>query len=262
VEPAVIRRAPRPETGFLLVRNEIVRDDRLSYRARGVLLDILSRPDNWTTSADRMTTGREGREALLTAFRELREVGYMRTSRVQDDKGRWATVTDVFDSPESAEPASVNQPCPHAPETGEPKSVEPTVLRSTEEEELSSGAADAVPGAKRKQDLPRPDVERLCTYLADKIEGNGSLRPTVTAAWRKECRLMLDKDKRTEEQVRWLINWCQNDTFWRGNVMSMPKFRQQFDQMRIKAVAQREKQTPSSAVLAPAPILEGAPWLS
>src|SRR4051794_5596754 len=110
----MIRRAPRPETGFLVVRNEIVRDERLSYRARGVLLDILSRPDNWTTSADRMAIkGKEGREALQTAFRELRDLGYMVTVRSQDEKGRWQTVTEVFDNPHST-----------APESAKPTSVE------------------------------------------------------------------------------------------------------------------------------------------
>ena len=88
---------------------------------------------------------------------------------------------------------------------------------------------------------PRPDVDRLCTHLADCIEANGSKRPTVTARWRDSARLLLDRDGRTEDQVHACIEWCQRDEFWRSNVMSMPKLREQYDQLRLKAQAEKKK---------------------
>jgi hypothetical protein len=81
----------------------------------------------------------------------------------------------------------------------------------------------------------RPDVETICTHLADWIEANGSRRPTITKSWRRSARLLLDADHRTVEQVIKAIDWCQNDTFWRGNVMSMPKLREKYDQLRLAA---------------------------
>lgn len=81
----------------------------------------------------------------------------------------------------------------------------------------------------------RPDVDRLCTLLADRIEANGANRPTITSGWRTSARLLIDKDKRTEEQVAWLIDWCQADDFWSSNILSMPKLREKFDQLLLKA---------------------------
>lgn len=81
----------------------------------------------------------------------------------------------------------------------------------------------------------RADAARLCDLLADLIEGNGSKRPTVTDRWLKTARLMLDVDKRTEEQIERAIRWCQGDEFWRSNVMSMPKLREKYDQLRLAA---------------------------
>jgi hypothetical protein len=75
----------------------------------------------------------------------------------------------------------------------------------------------------------------LCNRLADAIVANGSKRPPVGQAWRDSCRLMLDKDGRSEEQVSRAIDWCQADEFWRGNIMSMPKLRQQYDRLRLAA---------------------------
>lgn len=86
----------------------------------------------------------------------------------------------------------------------------------------------------------RPDVERLCTLLADRIEGNGSNRPAITKAWRDAARLLLDKDKRQEAHAAWLIDWCQADDFWMANVMSMPKFREKYDQLLLKSRPARE----------------------
>lgn len=83
--------------------------------------------------------------------------------------------------------------------------------------------------------LDRVDVERICEHLADRIEGNGAKRPTITKAWRTAARLMLDSDGRTEEQVHGAIDWCQDSDFWRANVLSLPKLRDKYETLRLQA---------------------------
>jgi hypothetical protein len=87
--------------------------------------------------------------------------------------------------------------------------------------------------------VTRLDVKRLCTKLADRIEANGSKRPAITKTWLDAARLLLDSDKRTEAQVSKAIDWCQNDEFWRRNIMSMPTLRKQYDRMRLQAQAEQ-----------------------
>lgn len=82
----------------------------------------------------------------------------------------------------------------------------------------------------------RPDVDQLCEHLADRIEGNGARRPTVTRMWRDAARLMLDRDDRTVEQVRRAIDWSQDHEFWRANILSMPTLRGKYDQLRLQAM--------------------------
>lgn len=84
----------------------------------------------------------------------------------------------------------------------------------------------------------RADVERICEYLAAAIEANGSKRPRISERWRMQARLLLDADERTEEQVMRAIDWSQQSEFWRANILSMPKLREKYDQMRLQA-AQR-----------------------
>lgn len=93
----------------------------------------------------------------------------------------------------------------------------------------------------------RPEVEHLCALLADLVEANGAKRPTVTKRWRDAARLMIDRDGHSVEQIEWLIRWSQHDEFWRANILSMPKFRDKFDQLRLKATREHANRRPSLA---------------
>lgn len=90
----------------------------------------------------------------------------------------------------------------------------------------------------------RDDVLRLCDHLADRIEANGSNRPTIGKGWHDAARLMLDRDGRTEQEVHGAIDWCQGDEFWRSNILSMPKLREKYDQLRLQAQRQGRAGTP------------------
>lgn len=87
--------------------------------------------------------------------------------------------------------------------------------------------------SKTTTDEPREDVERICNYLAEWITRNGSRKPTIGKEWRDEARRLIDIDKRPLDEIRDVIRWCQRDTFWRKNILSMPKFRAQYDRLRL-----------------------------
>jgi hypothetical protein len=75
----------------------------------------------------------------------------------------------------------------------------------------------------------------VCIHLVNKIVANGSKRPRIGKAWREEARLMLDLDGYSEEKIIKAIDWCQADPFWRGVILSMPKLRKNYDQLRLAA---------------------------
>jgi hypothetical protein len=86
---------------------------------------------------------------------------------------------------------------------------------------------------KPLSELERSDVAALCSLLADLVEANGSPRPKVSEAWGTQARLLLDAGSRTLEEAEAVLRWCQANDFWRGNVLSMPKFREKYDQLRL-----------------------------
>ena len=104
----------------------------------------------------------------------------------------------------------------------------------------SSEIAKAIP------DQERPEVESLCTLLADLVEENGSRRPKTNKQARDAARLLIDKDGYTPEQVAWIIRWSQNDEFWKTNILSMSKLRAKFDQLKLKATTNRRGGKPTT----------------
>ena len=97
----MIHRTPRPKRSFTVVSNQVICDDRLSFKATGVLIYILSKPDNWSTNTFQLAKAkREGADAIRSAIKELEVAGYVKRSRYQDKCGRWAFKVEVFDTPQ------------------------------------------------------------------------------------------------------------------------------------------------------------------
>jgi hypothetical protein len=94
-----IIRSRRPDGHFTILGNEVLRDTELSLKARGLLAMLLSFPPGWRTSSERIAaTGPDGRDAIRTALRELEQRGYVVRRKVQDELGRWQTITIVRDT--------------------------------------------------------------------------------------------------------------------------------------------------------------------
>jgi hypothetical protein len=130
-----IIRAPRPDDHFTVIRNDVLRDARLSYRARGLLASILSRPDNWRCNSKALAAeATEGRDAVRVALTELQEVGYMERRKVKDPiTGRFSWDEVVYDQPRKA----AGQPRDWKSGAGEPDAGKPGTGNPTPESQAS-----------------------------------------------------------------------------------------------------------------------------
>lgn len=123
-----IIRAPQPEH-FTVVRNTLVDDERLSYRAFGLLVYLLSKPDNWRIEASALArpAGREGRDAVRSALSELEATGHLRREKHQDKHGRWVTDSYIYEIPDvSAGHTGDGIPVVGNPDAGKPGANEKT----------------------------------------------------------------------------------------------------------------------------------------
>ena len=53
--------------------------------------------------------------------------------------------------------------------------------------------------------------------------------------WAEDIDKINRLDNRTFEQIKWMIEWSQEDEFWSQNILSPTKLRKQFNQMVVKA---------------------------
>jgi hypothetical protein len=86
-------------------------------------------------------------------------------------------------------------------------------------------------------------AELLFTLI---LENNENAKQPNVEKWASEIRIMREQDKRTEEQIRYLIEWSQQDSFWKSNILSPAKLRKHFDTlvMRVKEDISRQYRQP------------------
>jgi len=85
----IIRAARRYRYAQIDIR--AIEDTRLSWAARGLLIYVLSRPDDWRVIARHLA--RQGdlrRDGIYRLLRELRTCGYVRLVRRRNDEGTFA----------------------------------------------------------------------------------------------------------------------------------------------------------------------------
>lgn len=138
----MIRRSPRPESNWTVIRNEVIADGRISFKATGILIYILSKPDNWRTSTAQLATvKKEGLDAVRTALTELTIAGYVRTRRYQDERGRWQYETEVFDVARPVEKPVGTVGNVKAPRRDNPHGENADVLTKTQRTKTKTGLA-------------------------------------------------------------------------------------------------------------------------
>jgi hypothetical protein len=90
---------------YSIIANDCFADQRLSYRAVGLLCYLLSKPNDWTVRSSELSASHtEGRDAVLATLKELREYGYITL-----DKGFGSvnyTVHEVSVAADSQEPGN------------------------------------------------------------------------------------------------------------------------------------------------------------
>lgn len=194
--------------------------------------------------------------AVRMAVKDLEALGELSVEGGRGAVGRYAVCSTSADSSdvrrqilpgtsaESAGPAK-SAPRQNLPDPLEEPQVSGTPAKSAERSipdalDLSSVVSGKRSRSKAASETPRPDVDRLCEHLARKIAERGSKRPKIGKRWRDAARLMIDNDGYTEEQIHAAIDWSQQHHFWHRNIMSMEKLRQQYDRLRLDAIAEKK----------------------
>jgi DNA-binding Lrp family transcriptional regulator len=76
-------------------------------------------------------------------------------------------------------------------------------------------------------------AQPLCDVLSAQLI-RLQVKHSVTKRWLDAARLLVDADGRDPHEAKALIEWALRDSFWMQNIHSMPKFRERYDQLRLR----------------------------
>lgn len=94
---------------YATVPNELLNDNLISLKSKGMYAFIQSKPENWEFSAEKISRLlREGLPSVKSALQELEENGYLSRRRYQNSKGFWEVEYILFENPKVGNPMSEN----------------------------------------------------------------------------------------------------------------------------------------------------------
>ena len=141
-------------TGYTVMSNHHLRNKELSLKAKGLLSQMLSLPEDWDyTLAGLSFINREKIDAIREAVKELERAGYIVRSRERDEKGRLrGTDYVIFEQPQTS-PVSdlptLDNPTLEKPTQEKPTLENPTQLNkdilSKEQSITDLSSTDSIP---------------------------------------------------------------------------------------------------------------------
>ncbi len=113
--------------GYTVMSNHHLRNHTLSLKAKGLLSQMLSLPDDWDYTLQGLAQiNKESIDAIREAVRELERAGYIKRSRERDERGCLrGTVYTIYEQPHA-------EPTPEEPTQEKPMLEKPTLENPTQ----------------------------------------------------------------------------------------------------------------------------------
>lgn len=83
---------------------------------------------------------------------------------------------------------------------------------------------------------------KLSVRFLEKIRRNHpEFKEPNLQKWSSDFQLMLEKDSRKLEEITYIIDWCQQDSFWKSNILSPVNLRNKYDVLVMKIKSEKDK---------------------
>lgn len=170
----IIRAEHGPKNPYLMLLRATAQDETISFEARGLLIYLLSKPDNWTLMvADLMRAGGCGRDRIYRIVKELCDAGYICRTFEKDEQRRvMGVIYEINEFPifkNAGGEMGCEEPLPENPDTDNPDTENQTLHNTEEqEEEKTKGVSLArhasplfvPPGAQRVDTTSLPEPKK------------------------------------------------------------------------------------------------------
>ncbi|MED1539117.1 DnaD domain protein [Bacillus pseudomycoides] len=125
----------KKDNNYSVINNTGLKDDRLSWKAKGILAYALTLPDDWTFHISELSQhAKDGEDSLRTGINELKKLGYVKRYPVRDKKTKKITSweTEIYETPHREIPL-VEKPYMENLEVEKPLVENPTLLSTNKQ---------------------------------------------------------------------------------------------------------------------------------
>lgn len=164
---AVLRNPNRGK--FTVIDNYALQDESLSLKARGLLVTMLSLPDNWQFSENGLCSifQKDGQASIRSGLKELEKGGYLTRKRTRDGFGRVSNVEwTICDLPHLENPSVVNPNLDFRPQLNTKQSNTKIIKELNNRPPVSPEGGTTAP-EKRKRFVP-PSVDEVRSYCTER----------------------------------------------------------------------------------------------
>jgi hypothetical protein len=122
------------------------------------------------------------------------------------------------------------------------KGKEMKVKESKEKESKENKKKEKPSSPKQVYDKDGVHYQLALRLFKNILSNNPDYKEPNLQSWANDVRLMMERDNRTEEQISYLMDWVQSDSFWKTNILSVSKLREKFDQLVMRVKENMNKQ--------------------
>lgn len=121
-DKSIIRVRKDRDNPYTMINTRFLSDDRMSWKAKGLLTYLLSKPDNWQVRVtDLIKRSPDGKTAVYSGLNELKKIGYLEKYPVYENGKikHWESV--IYETPIEVPEISIN-------DQDNPETIENTLL--------------------------------------------------------------------------------------------------------------------------------------
>ena len=240
---------------YSVISNTPLQDKNLSLKAKGLLALVFTLPDDWEYSINGIVKiVKESRDAVMTAFKELEQNGYLKREKQRTSDGKFSSVVYVFyEVPQILTPKSDLSTSENS--TSENSNSENPIQKNTNITKYlnkknilqQSLDCDTSPDDRNKKEFGSDSepYKLACKLIDNVLEIRPKARvpkePKDIQKWAEVFDKIIRIDKIDVEEIYQVLNYVLRNDFWSKNILSPASLRKNFDRLAIYANAENKK---------------------
>jgi hypothetical protein len=245
---------------YTMISRNLIRDESISPECRWFLIYLLSNAEGWVIRVPQIINHLKGRrnfgtKRIYKIVNEAIQAGYIQREFIYEKNLRRGCKYLVYENPTNSNNFSdvalydVSASAAHK-KYQEEKDIlirGKEILKEKEKPPLPPKGGEESASPPPKDFFASKEIPELVEYFISKLkELNPKMLEPDKKKWAREMDKLSRIDKRAVDEIKKMIDWAMNDSFWYKNILSPKKLRKQWDQLFLRMTEPKKVKEPDS----------------